>query len=125
MIMIEEIIMLNDENKKIITILLIADIKESEMDLSKVQKFKHQINLDISDSDVMKVLNLRGSIASKHFFDSKACLDIFPNFYDDIASFHVGHLVEDDGRRFFNFLQSSQMECSYKGTFGILRLFLL
>ena len=73
------------------------------MDLSKVQKFKHQINLDISDSDVMKVLNLRGSIASKHFFDSKACLDIFPNFYDDIASFHVGHLVEDDGRRFFEF----------------------
>ena len=71
------------------------------MDLNKVRKFDYQINLDIFDYDIM-LLN-QGLTASKFFYDSQAFLDIFPNFHDRIVNFHVGHLVEDDGRRFFQF----------------------
>ena len=73
------------------------------MDLSKVQKFKHQINLDISDSDVKQILTLRGSIASKHFSDSKACFDIFPSCDSHLTNFRIGHITKDDDRRFFEF----------------------
>ena len=70
------------------------------MDLSKVRKIDHNLDLVITNGDIRRLHN-RETIVSAYFRDSKAGVDVYPLFFTRAINIHVGSFHQEDDRYFF------------------------
>ena len=73
------------------------------MELSKVRKIYHKLDLVITNRAIRRLHN-RETIVSAYFSDSKSGVDVYPLFFTRAVNIHVGSFHQEDDRYFYHFM---------------------